>query len=146
MLWAETPTNPLPVADLAGLARLVPAADAPMIVEDAVATGLLQKPLDLGALASLCSLTRRSLRVIPDVLLGTVLTRDPGLLGDLRNWRTVGGGIPGPFFWLALRGLKTLALRVTRQSEARSRSPGTSPLIRGSARSTTRARTRQRSK
>jgi cystathionine beta-lyase/cystathionine gamma-synthase len=119
VLWAETPTNPLlRVADLAGLARLASAADAPMIVDNTVATGLLQKPLDHGALASLCSLTKAA-SGHSDVLLGAVLTRDPGLLDDLRNWRTVGGGIPGPFeSWLALRGLKTLALRVTRQSES----------------------------
>ncbi len=119
VLWAETPTNPLlRVADLAGLARLASAADAPMIVDNTVATGLLQKPLDLGALASLCSLTKAA-SGHSDVLLGAVLTRDPGLLSDLRNWRTIGGGIPGPFeSWLALRGLKTLALRVTRQSES----------------------------
>jgi cystathionine gamma-synthase len=119
VLWAETPTNPLlRVADLAGLARLASAADAPMIVDNTVATGLLQKPLDLGALASLCSLTKAA-SGHSDVLLGAVLTRDPGLLGDLRNWRAVGGGIPGPFeSWLALRGLKTLALRLTRQSES----------------------------
>ena len=119
VLWAETPTNPLlRVADLAGLARLASAADTPMIVDNTVATGLLQKPLDLGALASLCSLTKAA-SGHSDVLLGAVLTRDPRLLGDLRNWRAVGGGIPGPFeSWLALRGLKTLALRVTRQSES----------------------------
>ena len=119
VLWAETPTNPLlRVADLAGLARLASAAEASMIVDNTVATGLLQKPLDLGALASLCSLTKAA-SGHSDVLLGAVLTRDPGLLGDLRNWRAVGGGIPGPFeSWLALRGLKTLALRITRQSES----------------------------
>ncbi len=119
VLWAETPTNPLlRVADLAGLARLASAADTPMIVDNTVATGLLQKPLDLGALASLCSLTKAA-SGHSDVLLGAVLTREPGLLEDLRNWRAVGGGIPGPFeSWLALRGLKTLALRVTRQSDS----------------------------
>jgi cystathionine beta-lyase/cystathionine gamma-synthase len=112
VLWAETPTNPLlRVADLAGLARLASAADAPMIVDNTVATGLLQKPLDLGAAASLCSLTKAA-SGHSDVLLGAVLTRDPGLLGDLRNWRAVGGGIPGPFeSWLALRGLKRPAPR-----------------------------------
>jgi len=119
VLWAETPTNPLlRVADLAGLARLASAAGAPMIVDNTVATGLLQKPLDLGAVASLCSLTK-SASGHSDVLLGAVMTRDRDLLNDLRGWRAVGGGIPGPFeSWLALRGLKTLGLRITRQSES----------------------------
>ena len=119
VLWAETPTNPLlRVADLAGLARLASAADAPMVVDNTVATGLLQKPLDLGAVASMCSLTKLA-SGHSDVLLGAVMTRDQQLAEDLRGWRAVGGGIPGPFeSWLVLRGLKTLDLRIARQSES----------------------------
>jgi cystathionine beta-lyase/cystathionine gamma-synthase len=46
-----------------------------------------------------------------------VLTRDSALASDLREWRTLGGGIAGPAeSWLAIRGLKTLPLRVERQS------------------------------
>ncbi len=119
VLWAETPTNPLlRIADLASLARLASAADAPMVVDNTVATGLLQKPLDLSAVASLCSLTKAA-SGHSDVLLGAVMTRDHRLTEDLRGWRSVGGGIPGPFeSWLALRGLRTLALRTARQSES----------------------------
>ena len=119
VLWAETPTNPLlRVADLTSLARLASAAGAPMVVDNTVATGLLQRPLDLGAVASQCSLTKAA-SGHSDVLLGAVMTRDHRLTGDLRGWRSVGGGIPGPFeSWLALRGLRTLALRTARQSES----------------------------
>ena len=118
VLWAETPTNPLlRVADLAALAGLASAAGAPMIVDNTVATGLLQQPLELGAAASLCSLTK-SASGHSDVLLGAVISRDETLLAELRDWRTLGGGIPGPFeSWLALRGLRTLALRIARQSD-----------------------------
>jgi cystathionine gamma-synthase len=117
VLWAETPTNPLlRVADLAALGRLAAAAGAPMIVDNTVATGLLQRPLDLGAVASLCSLTK-SASGHSDVILGAVLTRDSALASDLREWRTLGGGIAGPAeSWLAIRGLKTLPLRIERQS------------------------------
>jgi cystathionine beta-lyase/cystathionine gamma-synthase len=117
VLWAETPTNPLlRVADLRALGRLAEAAGAPMIVDNTVATGLLQQPLDLGAIASLCSLTK-SASGHSDLIMGAVLTRDEQLLGDLRSWRTLGGGIAGPVeSWLALRGLKTLPLRIERQS------------------------------
>ena len=117
VLWAETPTNPLlRVADLAALGRLAAAAGAPMIVDNTVATGLLQRPLDLGAVASLCSLTK-SASGHSDVILGAVLTRDPALASELRSWRTLGGGIAGPAeSWLAIRGLKTLPLRIERQS------------------------------
>jgi len=117
VLWAETPTNPLlRVADLAALGRLAAAAEAPMVVDNTVATGLLQQPLDLGAVASLCSLTK-SASGHSDLILGAVMTRDPALAEDLRSWRMLGGGIAGPVeSWLAMRGLKTLPLRIERQS------------------------------
>jgi cystathionine beta-lyase/cystathionine gamma-synthase len=117
ILWAESPTNPLlRVADLARLAELAAAARAPMVVDNTVATGLLQRPLDLGAVASLCSLTK-SASGHSDVLAGAVMTRDPGLADELRSWRALGGGILGPMeAWLVLRGLRTLPLRIDRQS------------------------------
>jgi cystathionine beta-lyase/cystathionine gamma-synthase len=113
VLWAETPTNPLlKVSDLARLGELAAAAGAPMIVDNTVATGLLQRPLDWGAAASLYSLTK-SISGHSDVILGAVVSRDTELIAEVRAWRTAGGGIPGPFeAWLALRGLKTLPLRI----------------------------------
>jgi cystathionine gamma-synthase len=117
VLWAETPTNPLlRVADLAELGAVAAAAGAPMVVDNTVATALLQRPLDWGAAATLYSLTK-SCSGHSDVLLGAVVTRDQELLEAVRAWRAAGGGIPGPFeAWLALRGLKTLPLRIARQS------------------------------
>jgi cystathionine beta-lyase/cystathionine gamma-synthase len=117
LLWAETPTNPLlRVADLAGLAEAAAAADAPMVVDNTTATSLLQRPLDWGAAASLYSLTK-AISGHSDVIAGAVVSRDTELLNGLRAWRSSGGGIPGPFeAWLALRGLKTLPLRIARQS------------------------------
>ncbi len=119
VLWAETPTNPLlRVADLARLGALAAAAGAPMVVDNTVATGLLQRPLEAGATASLYSLTK-SVSGHSDVILGAVVSRDAELLAGLRAWRSSGGGIPGPFeAWLALRGLKTLPLRIARQSHS----------------------------
>jgi cystathionine beta-lyase/cystathionine gamma-synthase len=119
VLWAETPTNPLlRVTDLAGLAGLAAAAGASMVVDNTVATGVLQRPLDWGAAASLCSLTK-AISGHSDAIAGAVVSRDQALLGELRAWRTSGGGIPGPFeAWLALRGLKTLPLRIARQSHS----------------------------
>src|SRR5580704_2746953 len=119
VLWAETPTNPLlRVADLAGLAEAASAAGAPMVVDNTTATGLLQRPLDWGATASLYSLTK-AISGHSDVIGGAVVSRDAYLLARLRAWRTSGGGIAGPFeAWLALRGLKTLPLRIARQSES----------------------------
>jgi cystathionine gamma-synthase len=117
VLWAETPTNPLlRVADLSRLGALAAEAGAPMIVDNTVATGLLQRPLDAGATASLYSLTK-AISGHSDVILGAVVSRDAGLVAELKAWRSSGGGIPGPFeAWLALRGLKTLPLRIAHQS------------------------------
>jgi len=119
LLWTETPTNPLlRVADLARLAELAAAAGAPMVTDNTVATGLLQRPLDCGATASLYSLTK-ALSGHSDVIGGAVVSRDGELLAALRAWRSSGGAIPGPFeAWLALRGLKTLPLRIARQSQS----------------------------
>jgi cystathionine gamma-synthase len=117
VLWAETPTNPLlRVADLAALASLAAAAAAPLVVDNTVATGLLQRPLEFGAAASVYSLTK-SLSGHSDVLGGAVVTRDAALGAAVREWRTAGGAIPGPFeSWLVLRGMKTLPLRIERAS------------------------------
>ena len=119
VLWAETPTNPLlRVADLAGLAEAAAAADAPMIVDNTTATSLLQRPLDWGAAASLYSLTK-AISGHSDVIAGAVVSRDTELTTALRAWRSSGGCVPGPFeAWLALRGLKTLPLRIARQSDS----------------------------
>jgi cystathionine beta-lyase/cystathionine gamma-synthase len=118
VLWAETPTNPLlRVADLAALGSLAAAAGAPFVVDNTVATGLLQRPLEFGAVASVYSLTK-SVSGHSDVLGGAVVTADAELAEAVRGWRTAGGAIPGPFeSWLVLRGMKTLPLRIARQSE-----------------------------
>jgi cystathionine beta-lyase/cystathionine gamma-synthase len=117
VLWAETPTNPLlRVADLAALGAIADSLGAPFVVDNTVATGLLQRPLEFGAVAVLYSLTK-SVSGHSDVLGGAVVTREAALAGLLREWRTAGGGIPGPFeSWLVLRGIKTLPLRLERQS------------------------------
>ena len=116
-LWAETPTNPLlRVMDLERLGALAAEAGAPMVVDNTVATAVLQRPLDWGAVASLYSLTKAA-SGHSDVILGAVVSRDGDLLARLRAWRSAAGGIPGPFeAWLAHRGLKTLTVRVARQS------------------------------
>jgi len=118
VLWAETPTNPLlQVSDLAALGEIAAACDAPFVVDNTVATGLLQRPLEFGAVASMYSLTK-TISGHSDVLGGAVVTRDAALSALLRDWRTAGGGIPGPFeSWLVLRGLKTLPLRMARHCE-----------------------------
>jgi cystathionine beta-lyase/cystathionine gamma-synthase len=118
VLWAETPTNPLlRVFDLAELSRLAGRHGAPLVVDNTIATPVLQQPLDHGATACLYSLTK-SISGHSDIVLGAVTTRDEELLSEVRSWRTAGGGVAGPFeTWLGLRGIKTLPLRILHQSE-----------------------------
>jgi cystathionine beta-lyase/cystathionine gamma-synthase len=125
LLWVETPTNPLlRVFDIAELGRLARAHGAPMVVDNTAATAVLQRPLDLGAIACLQSLTKAA-SGHSDLILGAATTRDPALRDRLVQWRTVAGGIAGPFeSWLALRGLRTLPLRIARQSETALRLAG----------------------
>ncbi len=117
VLWVETPSNPyLIVFDLAALGELAAAAGAPMVVDNTTATAVLQRPLDLGATACLVSLTKAT-SGHSDVVLGAVTSRDRALVEQLEGWRIAAGAIPGPFeTWLAHRGLRTLPLRIARQS------------------------------
>ena len=119
VLWAESPTNPmLRVLDLEQLAAVAARAGAPMVVDNTTPTPALQKPLDLGATATVTSLTKSSAGH-SDVVLGSVCTRDEELHADLADWRNLAGGIAGPFeAWVALRGLRTLPLRIARQSRS----------------------------
>ena len=117
ILLVETPTNPfLRVMDLEALAELAREHGAALICDNTTATAALQRPLDLGAMATVASLAKAS-SGHSDVILGAVATRDEALYDEVRSWRTYGGAIPGPFeAWAALRGLKTLPLRIQRQS------------------------------
>jgi len=115
LLWLESPTNPLlEVADLAACAEAGRAAGALVAVDGTFATPLVQQPLALGADLVVHSVTKL-LAGHSDVLLGAVVTRDAALLQRLSTHRRVHGAIPGPMeAWLALRGVRTLALRVER--------------------------------
>ena len=128
LLWVETPTNPLlRVLDLRHLADLVHAADGLLVVDNTLATAALQRPLDHGADATMTSLTKAT-SGHSDVILGSVATRRADLADRVRSWRTLAGGIPGPFeVWLARRGLETLTLRIAQQSASAAELAGRLP-------------------
>ena len=115
MLWVETPTNPmLEVADLPALVAAAHAEGVVVAVDNTFATPLGQRPLTLGADVVVHSVTKY-LAGHSDVVLGAALADDEALHARLLAHRTVHGAIAGPFeAWLALRGLRTLALRVER--------------------------------
>jgi cystathionine gamma-lyase len=102
------------VCDLASLAGAARREGAFVVVDNTNAGPLLQRPLALGADASITSATKH-LSGHADLQLGYVATGDPSLAQRLRDWRRDAGAIAGPFeCWLAHRSLPTLALRLER--------------------------------
>ncbi len=118
LVWLESPTNPaLEVADIETITKAAHDAGAYVVVDNTFATPLLQRPLDLGADLVLHSATK-FLAGHSDAVLGAVVTRDEELRGVLKGRRDLTGSIPGTLeAWLALRGLRTLHLRVERAQE-----------------------------
>jgi cystathionine gamma-synthase len=115
LVWVESPTNPaLEVADIPAIAAAAHEAGAYVVVDNTFATPLLQRPLTMGADIVVHSATKY-LAGHSDVLLGALVTGDDQLHGVLKGRRDLLGAIPGPFeAWLALRGMRTLHLRVER--------------------------------
>jgi cystathionine gamma-synthase len=124
LLWLESPTNPLlEVADLATILSAARERGVLGVVDNTFATPLLQRPLELGADVVVHAVTKY-LAGHSDVLLGAVVTAPTDAGRALRErvvrHRTLHGAVAGPMeVWLALRGLRTLHLRVERaQSNA----------------------------
>ncbi|MGZ5416588.1 MAG: trans-sulfuration enzyme family protein [Nocardioides sp.] len=115
LVWIESPTNPaLEVADLPPIIEAAHAAGAYVVVDNTFATPLLQQPLSLGADLVVHSATK-FIAGHSDVLLGAIATADAGLYDVLKKRRDLIGAVPGTFeTWLALRGLRTLHVRLDR--------------------------------
>jgi len=114
LVWLEAPSNPfLTMPDLAAAA----AHPAPVLVDATAATPVHLRPLEHGADLVLHSATKY-LSGHSDVLLGAVVCREPATAERLRQFRGRSGIVAAPDpAWLLLRGLKTLDLRVRRQTE-----------------------------
>ncbi len=115
LVWLESPTNPLMgIADIATICESVRAGGAAVAVDNTFATPLLQRPLDLGADYVVHSATK-FIAGHSDLLAGAVVTADSDRWEDLRVQRTVLGAVLGPMeAYLALRGLRTLPVRLAR--------------------------------
>ena len=114
LVWVEAPSNPyLTMPDLEAAA----AHPARVVVDATVATPIHLRPLEHGADFVLHSATKY-LSGHDDVLLGAVVCRDEAAAHELREFRSHTGIVAAPDpAWLLLRGLKTLELRVRRQTE-----------------------------
>jgi cystathionine gamma-synthase len=115
LLWIESPTNPaLEVADIAALCEAGRAAGVRVVVDNTFATPVVQQPLRLGADVVVHSGTKY-LSGHSDALIGVVVTADPDIFRAIDEKRRTVGSLPGTLeAWLALRGLRTLSLRVER--------------------------------
>ncbi len=116
MVWLETLGNPLlTIPDLAACARPIHEAGALMVVDNTFATPILCRPLSFGADLVVHSASKY-IGGHDDLILGVVAARDQGLLRRLTDHRTSSGACPGQLeAWLALRGLRTLDVRLARQ-------------------------------
>ena len=118
MLYLESPTNPaIEVVDLPVVIAAGKKTGSIVVVDSTLATPMVQNPLALGADIALHSVTKY-LSGHSDILLGCVVTNDESIFERVEQARRYGGAIPGPFeAWIALRGLRTFALRMQRSQE-----------------------------
>ena len=118
MVWLESPTNPMLVVP--PVERMITAArerGATVVFDNTFATPLLQRPLELGADIVMHSATK-SLSGHSDLLMGALVVRSDEQAEQFRTRRVLLGAAPNAFdSYLALRGMRTIALRVARAQD-----------------------------
>ncbi len=119
MLWIETPTNPLlRLVDIAAVAGAAHGRGILVVVDNTFATPWIQRPLELGADIVMHSATK-FLNGHSDMVGGVAVVRDAELAERVGFLQNAIGAVGGPFdSFLALRGLKTLPLRMRQSSES----------------------------
>src|SRR5690606_39333063 len=119
LVWVETPTNPLlKIVDLQAVSKIARKHGLRMVVDNTFASPALQRPLEHGADLVMHSATKY-LNGHSDMVGGVVVVGDDAELGEqLAFLQNSIGGVQGPFdSFLALRGLKTLHLRMKAHCE-----------------------------
>ncbi len=113
VILVETPSNPLMrVTDIRAIADIAHRHDALLIVDNTFASPVFQRPFELGADIVYHS-TTKYLNGHSDMIGGIALVQDDGIAERLQFILNAAGAVPGPFdAWLALRGTKTLHLRM----------------------------------
>jgi len=118
LVWIETPTNPMMrVTDIRRVCEMARQAGATSIVDNTIASPVLQRPLELGADMVMHS-TTKYLGGHSDILGGAIIARAKSPLFErIGQLQKIAGAVPSPFeCWLLMRGIRTLALRVRTQS------------------------------
>src|SRR5687768_16896655 len=120
-ILVETPTNPMFwIADLGAMKAIAARANALLIVDNTFASPYFQRPLEFGADIVYHS-TTKYLNGHSDMIGGVAVVKDDMIAEKLQFIQNAAGAVPGPFdSWLALRGTKTLHLRM-RQHDANGR-------------------------
>ncbi len=116
LVWIESPTNPLlKLVDIQQVAQIAKQHNLWTVVDNTFATPWIQRPLELGCDLVVHSATKY-LNGHSDMVGGIVVVGEhPELIEQIRYLQNATGAIQGPFdSFLALRGLKTLALRMER--------------------------------
>jgi cystathionine beta-lyase len=120
LVWLETPTNPLmKIADIEAICTAVKEVNSGILiaVDNTFATPYLQQPLDLGADIVMHSVTKY-LGGHSDLLMGALIVKEPKLAEELHFIQFAAGAVAGPMdSFLALRGIKTLHIRMQRHCE-----------------------------
>lgn len=117
-VFVETPTNPLmQLTDIAAIAKHARPRGIKVVVDNTFMTPYFQRPLELGADVAFHSVTKY-LNGHSDMIGGALLLNDDALHDQLRFLQNASGAVPGPMdCFLALRGTKTLAVRMQRHDE-----------------------------
>jgi cystathionine beta-lyase/cystathionine gamma-synthase len=118
MLFVETPTNPMmQLTDIAAVSERAHRRGIRVVVDNTFMSPFFQRPLALGADVVVHSVTKY-LNGHSDMVGGALITSDEAVAEQLRFLQNAAGAVPGPMdCWLALRGTKTLAVRMQRHDE-----------------------------
>lgn len=118
MVWIETPSNPqLKISDIQKISEIAHKNNAICAVDNTWLTPVFQNPLDLGADIVIHS-TTKYFGGHSDVLGGALVLKDENLAEKIKDIQVLSGAVPSPFdCWLIGRGIQTLHLRVSKQSE-----------------------------
>lgn len=117
VLWTESPSNPLlNIVDLVALGEIAHESGALLIVDNALSSPYLQRPLTLGA--DVVVYSTKYIAGHSDVINGAIVTDDDLLAESIQFIQNSTGGTPSPFdAWLVQRGAKTLALRMEKHCD-----------------------------